>query len=219
MERDAARRRERAREVDRLHYLPRPPRLDLALDGAGRVRWLLTSYRGATGARFVGARGLSERVTTSMLAGATQLVTQGIAPASWAAYSVDRWRYCGEVEGTAAAAEGRAPRRNRPARPPLAWTWSARRMADESEAFALWLADSKFEGRTFGPTLALRRCLRAAVKVYDLGQRALWDPSTTVARLAGIRLAFEIVLHSCRRQASADAEALERLAKDGAYLW
>lgn len=219
VERDTARRRERAREVDRLTYLPRPPHLDPDLDDAGRVRWLLTAYRGANGARFVGARGLSGRVTATMLAGALALTAQGIAPASWAAYSVDRWCYCGEVEAAAAAAEGRAPRRKRPARPPLAWTWSARRMTDEGEAFATWLADTKFQGLRSCWTLARRRRLRAALKVYDLGQRAACDPSTTPGRLAGIRLAFEIILHSCRRQASADAEALERLAKDGAYLW
>ena len=190
--------------------VPPPARLDPEAGMTERVRTLLACYRGAVTAR-TGKRcgvGLSgdpkrSRYWRALCAAVKALHEHEIAPAAWAAWSVDQWL---------AKEDGKAP--------PLPWVWSAKRIAQHRGWFR------RTAGDHVAP-LVMPRAARDVLTAWDRVLRLLWteyaggalDEATVASAVAAVLACPEAhYLDEWRGFARAALREVERAAADMASV-
>lgn len=206
-------------------YVPSPPLMDATLDEVSRVRRLLTIYDGAVRSRYKVARpatrigkavlvddpltGGKVRATRMqdakqfipLAAAADALVRLEVAPAAWAAFSVDVWKRF---------SDGTRP-------PPLTWVWSRDRIVERREWF------QSEENGYVGRRLVLTKAHHALLRRYNAMRYALIrsDPEQHSAIIEkhfhGDKYAR--LVEAARRATLSEQHRLNEQAEIGAWLW
>lgn len=189
---------------------PNPPTLVPEMRDDERAARLVDAFRGALGSRFPGStdfsfrRGVLSRSKhfPMLVEAAGFMVEREIAPAAWAAWSMDVWK---------TYTEKRKP-------PPVAWVFGPKRLAEKRGWFEH--EESSYLGGTVlstpKRTALLRRYLamRAAVEAAE----AWSDPREIVSRFFPDDL-FDRLVVEAREEVARVRERVQRRVDAGEFLW
>ena len=191
--------------------LPAPPLLDPLAPIGKRCEQVARAYRNAVEDRFpelgrcwILARGdvTRSKLFPALKAAVDFLSRERVAPAAWAEWSITAWNKVRERDGKA------------PSPPPIAFVFSAKRMAKHERWFA-GTAPDMWEGREMlGPIArgVVARFMRASTDAQRTGKpREVMAHYFPEGYASACRLALE--------ESQARAEHLRVLASRGVFLW
>jgi hypothetical protein len=197
-------------------YVPNPPQLDATKPEREQVEVLLRAYRGAVESRYKGrcwvlARGelTASKLYPGLVATARVLIENEIAPAAWAAFSVDVWQRHGDER------LAKKP-------PPLRWVYSARRVEEKHGWFRS--EESSYGGGRVVWSEAHHELRRRYDSMLADLRRAQSPSSQDVAKIVstyfGERAELYAQLVSEATKASQETQArLRYLAQKGEWIW
>jgi hypothetical protein len=181
------------------------------------AEWLMKSYRGAVETRYKtkvwGLQRRKDLEKSKHLPGLVEAVNAlreaDIAPASWAAFSVDVWRDCGEVK---------RDNKGKLMPPPIKWMWSAKRIRERQD----WFADEASTYETIRVTYGDKA--KALMAKWGQYQAAIFRAAVRGHPLEKVTTQFwpnnsyEVLLAEANAEAARLGDMMQARAAQGAWL-